>query len=95
MQPDSERRSIRYQGHDYSMAGYYALTVCTRNKAHLFGTLVTGGTLQPTLLGCIVADELANIPVRFPSVRVDTSIVMPNHLHLVLVLTRNRAVALS
>ncbi|MBF9220795.1 transposase [Hymenobacter ruricola] len=95
MQPDSERRSIRYGGYDYSMAGYYALTVCAKNKACLFGTLVTSGTLQPTLLGRIVADELANIPVRFPTVRVDTSIIMPNHLHLILVLARNQVVALS
>ena len=95
MEPASERRSIRYYEYDYSMAGYYAVTICTQNKAHLFGTLVSGETLQPTLLGQIVADELARIPTRFPTVCVDTSIIMPNHLHLILALTRNRAVALS
>jgi REP element-mobilizing transposase RayT len=95
MEPDSERRSIRYEGYDYSMAGYYAITVCTRNKAHLFGTLVSGETLQPTLLGQLVANGLTDIPARFPTVRVDTSIIMPNHLHLILVLLRNRTVALS
>ncbi|MFC6224267.1 transposase [Hymenobacter artigasi] len=95
MKPDSERRSIRYEGYDYSMAGYYALTICARNKTHLFGSLVSGETLQPTILGRIVADELTNITVRFPTVRVDTSVVMPNHLHLILVLTRNHAVVLG
>jgi REP element-mobilizing transposase RayT len=95
MEPDSERRSIRYDGYDSSMAGYYALTVCTQNKAHLFGTLVSGAALQPSPLGEIVFAEISNIPNRFPTVRVDTSIIMPNHLHLILVLTRNRTVALS
>ena len=77
------------------MAGYYALTICARDKAYLFGTLVSGETLQPTVLGRIVAEEISGIPARFPSVRVDTSIIMPNHLHVILVLTRNHSVALS
>ncbi len=95
MEPNSERRSIRYEGYDYRMAGYYALTICARDKAYLFGTLVSGETLQPTILGRIVAEEIAGIPTRFPTVRVDTSIIMPNHLHLILVLTRNHTVALG
>ncbi|MCI1189513.1 transposase [Hymenobacter sp. DH14] len=95
MEPAPQRRSIRYQGYDYSMAGYYALTICARNKAHLFGSLATGGTIHPSPLGEIVLAELTAIPSYFPAARLDTWVLMPNHLHCILVLTRNRAVSVS
>jgi REP element-mobilizing transposase RayT len=33
--------------------------------------------------------------MHFPNVRLDTWVLMPNHLHCILVLTRNQAVRLS
>ncbi len=95
MEPSPERRSIRYHGYDYSMAGYYAVTICARQKAHLFGTLLSGEPLHPSPLGQLVANELLALPTHYPTVRVPAWVVMPNHVHLILVLTRNRAVALS
>lgn len=85
-----ERRSIRFEGYDYSMAGYYALTICAREKAHLFGTLLPGESLRPSPLGELVTTELLNVPVHHPTVRLDMWILMPNHLHAILVLTRNQ-----
>ena len=95
MELPPQRRSIRYNGYDYSMAGYYALTICARDKAHVFGTLVTGESMQLSLLGEIVSAELTAIPDHFPTARLDTWILMPNHLHCILVLTRNKAVSVS
>ncbi|GAB3870508.1 transposase [Hymenobacter segetis] len=95
MEPTPQRRSIRYNGYDYSMAGYYALTICARDKAHLFGVLTPEEPLQPSALGQLVLSELAAIPTHFPTVRLDTWMVMPNHLHCILVLTRNQAVHVS
>jgi REP element-mobilizing transposase RayT len=77
------------------MAGYYALTICARDKAHLFGVLLPGEPLQTTLLGELVLIELLAIPTHYPTVRVDTWMLMPNHLHVILVLTRNQTVAVS
>ncbi len=77
------------------MAGYYALTLCAREKAHLFGTLCSPEPLLPSPLGGIVLTELAALPTHFPTVRVDTCVLMPNHLHLLLMLTRNRTVSVS
>ena len=90
-----QRRSIRYHAYDYSMAGYYALTICCRAKAHLLGVLAPETPFQPSVLGQVVADELRALPDRWPTVRLDTWVLMPNHLHLILVLTRNQAVAVS
>lgn len=95
MEPPPERRSIRYEGYDYSMAGYYALTICARGKAHLFGSLLPDEPLQLSALGHVVVSELQAIPQHHPTVRLDTWVLMPNHLHLILALTRNRTVAVS
>jgi REP element-mobilizing transposase RayT len=92
---DLQRRSIRYQGYDYSMAGYYALTICACDKAHLFGVLLPDEALQPSALDTIVLAELAALPTQYPTVRLDAWVLMPNHLHVILVLTRHRAVTLS
>ncbi|GAB3855738.1 hypothetical protein GCM10028822_27060 [Hymenobacter terrigena] len=54
MELPPQRRSIRYNGYDYSMAGYYALTICARDKAHLFGALTPEEPLQPSALGQLV-----------------------------------------
>ena len=89
------RRSIRYDGYDYSMAGYYALTICARDKAYLFGVLPPDEPLQPSPLGELVLSELRALPIQYPTVRLETWVLMPNHLHLILVLTRNQTVAVS
>lgn len=36
------RRSIRLKGYDYSQAGAYYVTICTQNRACLFGDIVGG-----------------------------------------------------
>jgi REP element-mobilizing transposase RayT len=95
MELPSQRRSIRYHGYDYSMAGYYALTICCREKAHLLGVLAPDTPFQPSTLGEIVHSELLTLPTRHLTVRIDTWIVMPNHLHLILVLTRNQVEVIS
>ena len=90
-----QRRSIRYNGYDYSMAGYYALTICARDRAYLFGSMAMSEPLRLSSLGELVLAELAAITEYFPTVRLDTRIVMPNHLHCILVLTHNRVTSVS
>ena len=98
--PRPERRSIRYPGYDYSMAGYYALTLCAAGNAPLFGHLPAADALStpplvPTALGALVQAELLALPTHYPTLRLDTWVLMPNHLHALLVLTKNRAVGLA
>ena len=38
--PDPRRRSLRLHGYDYSQAGPYFITVCTRNRILLFGEVI-------------------------------------------------------
>ncbi|WP_157850594.1 transposase [Chloracidobacterium thermophilum] len=74
------RRSIRLRGYDYSQAGAYFVTICTRNRACLFGEVVDG-TVQLNPLGEIVQQTWHNLPNHVAGIRLDTFVVMPNHVH--------------
>ena len=79
------RRSIRLQGYDYSQAGAYFVTVCTQNRECLFGEIVNGEMLLNDA-GIMVQSVWDEIPVHYPGIDVDASIVMPNHIHGIVVI---------
>jgi REP element-mobilizing transposase RayT len=80
------RRSIRLSMYDYSEAGAYFVTICTRQRKCLFGA-VRHGSVALSRAGQIVVDMWNALPGRFPTVELDASVVMPNHLHGILLLT--------
>ncbi|QNH60628.1 transposase [Hymenobacter sediminicola] len=51
--------------------------------------------LRPSALGDIVVAELLDLPRHYPTIQLDTWVLMPNHLHLILALTRHGTVAVS
>jgi len=78
--------STRLKGWDYSSAGMYFVTICTRNRECLFGDVVNG-EMHLSRIGEIVAEEWQNTPKVRPSVQMDEWIVMPNHIHGIIVIT--------
>ncbi|MHC5614763.1 MAG: transposase [Nostoc sp.] len=78
------RRSIRLKGHDYTQPGAYFITLCTQGRQCLFGNVVKG-KMQLNYLGHIAFNCWEAIPDHFPHIELDTFVVMPNHLHGVLV----------
>jgi len=81
-----QRRVIRLQGYDYSQAGAYFVTVCTQNRTPLFGDVVDGDLLLNDAGRMVTAEWLA-LPARFPTIELDAFVVMPNHLHGIIVTT--------
>ncbi|MBK9124089.1 MAG: hypothetical protein IPM16_13370 [Chloroflexi bacterium] len=80
------RRSIRLQGYDYTQSGAYFVTICTRDRTCLFGEIADGTmTLNP--VGEVVQACWDAIPTHFPTVELDAFVVMPNHVHGILVIT--------
>ena len=77
------RRSIRLKGYDCSQAGFYHITICVQDRSHRFGEVVDG-EMRPNDAGGIFAKAWAALPGRFPTVALDTFIVMPNHVHGIL-----------
>ena len=88
------RRSIRLQGYDYSQAGAYFVTIVAWRREMLFGEMVDGKTPQGGHLvlndfGRIVCEEWERTAAVRPRVELGVYIVMPNHIHGILVFTDN------
>lgn len=79
------RRSIRLKGYDYTQPGAYYVTICTAARQCLFGQVVKG-EMQLNLLGCIAKFFWLQIPAHFPHIQLDTYVIMPDHLHGILVI---------
>ncbi len=79
------RRSIRLPDYDYSKPGTYFVTLCVRNRECLFGTVIDNKMVLNEA-GQWVKKCWADIPVHFPFVRTDEFIIMPNHIHGILLL---------
>ena len=79
--PDTHhRRSIRLKGYDYKQAGAYFVTVCTPDRTCFFGDVVDG-EMQLNDTGRAVRASWNELPARFQNVVLDAFVVMPNHIH--------------
>ncbi len=79
------RRSIRLKGYDYRQAGAYFVTFVTQDRAPLFGE-VTEGDMRLNDAGRLVQKVWKEIPSHFPYVELDAFVIMPNHVHGILVI---------
>jgi putative transposase len=79
------RRSIRLKGYDYSTAGAYFITICTHDREQLFGDIVDR-TMVLNELGNIAQLHLQKLERHHANLILDRSVVMPNHLHGIMIL---------
>ena len=79
------RRSIRLRGYDYTRSGAYFLTVVTQDRLCLFGDATDEG-MGLNDAGKMVRSVWGRIPDRFPSIELDAFVVMPNHVHGIVVI---------
>ena len=79
------RRSIRLKDYDYSQPGAYFVTLCTHQRDCLFGTIKEGNMI-PSPTGDIVASCWYDLPAHYPHVEIDEFVVMPNHVHGIIIL---------
>ncbi len=80
------RRSIRLAGYDYTQAGAYFVTICTEGRECLLGEIVDG-EMRPGDAGAIALAAWNDLPRHYARVRLDTFVIMPNHVHGIIVLT--------
>lgn len=80
------RRTIRLKGYDYTQAGAYFVTVVTHGREGVFGEVV-GGDMQPNDAGRVVEQCWVDIPCHFMHVALDAFVVMPNHIHGIVMIT--------
>ncbi len=78
------RKSIRLQEYDYSQPGAYFVTICTQNRECLFGR-ISNEKIILNDAGKMVVKWYHELQNKFPDIKCDEHIVMPNHFHVVIV----------
>jgi REP element-mobilizing transposase RayT len=79
------RRSIRLREYDYRQAGAYFITVVAYGRAALFGT-IEGSEARLNEFGRIVERSWIDLPEHYSGAQCDAFVVMPNHVHGIIVL---------
>ncbi len=77
--------SPRCQSWDYTSNGYYFVTICTHNRQYFFGDVVKD-KMQLSAVGEIVAEEWQKTAQLRSYIALDEWIVMPNHLHGIIII---------
>jgi len=85
-----KRKHPRLEHYDYSTAGAYFITICTQNRRCLLSRIVGRGLapaeIQYTAYGQIAQKQLMLLEQRYPSLKIDQYVIMPNHIHAILLL---------
>ena len=83
------RKSIRLKEYDYSRPGEYFITICTYDKKCVFGEVIEE-KIKLSPIGEIAKKCWEEIPEYFPKVKLDEYVIMPNHVHGVIIITDGR-----
>ena len=87
-----KRKNTRLQGFDYSREGCYFITICTEDRKNLLSVIVGGddlGAPKKIVLkpyGEIAEKYILSIEKAYETVKVENYIIMPNHVHLLLLI---------
>lgn len=79
------RKTLRIPKYSYKSHGHYFVTFCTQNRLALFGNIING-EMNLNDAGRMVHMKIANTPHYYLDVHIDTFIVMPDHVHALVVL---------
>lgn len=82
----SGRRSIRLTGYDYSAEGAYFVTICVGERKCLLGR-ISAGVMSLSRYGEIARSCWDRLPEHYTGIELGAFIVMPNHVHGIIVIT--------
>lgn len=77
------RKVIRLKEYDYSLPGYYFVTICTQDRQYLLGKIIDG-TIILNQYGKIVDKIINQLPNRYQNIDLDVYQIMPNHIHMII-----------
>jgi len=77
--------STRLTGWDYRSRGWYFVTLCAQNHACIFGEVVDG-EVHRSRVGLIAESDLRSLAGHYDNVQVDAYVVMPNHVHAIVMI---------
>lgn len=79
------RRALRLRNYDYSQSGAYFVTLCTQNRMCLFGNAIDG-CMRINEWGRLAHTPWLWLATQYRYVLLDEFVVMPNHLHGILII---------
>lgn len=83
-------------GYDYSQSGYYFITICAHNRKNLFGEIVGAIHESPEMKlnnnGLIIEAVINQLSKRYDTIDVDKYVIMPNHIHFIIIINNERAI---
>ncbi len=88
-----KRKPTRLKGYDYSTPGAYFVTICTQNREYLFEMETAGNDLcvVPPLQNQIIHKWLRETENKFDNIKIEKYVIMPNHIHLIVLITERHA----
>ena len=89
-QPFPIRKSVRLRNYDYRQSGAYYLTICANRKSCVFGEIRRGKMILNDL-GMLTHRLWRQIAVKRPNVELDAFVVMPNHLHGIMMIVDDKS----
>lgn len=81
----TRRKSLRLPQYDYSQGGAYFVTICAQGRKCLFGSVI-GGEMQLNDHSKLVTTCWHNLSFHYPAIILDAFVVMPNHMHGIIIL---------
>lgn len=85
------RKANRLQGCDYSQTGAYFITICTQNKECILwerrgAQCAPEKNISLSEYGKMAERAIVNISRVYPAISLEKYVVMPNHVHLILLI---------
>ena len=86
-----KRKPTRLKDYDYSSQGAYFITLCTKDKRKILSEIVGDDAHivphnQLSQYGLICDKYINNIDLKYKNVTVDKYVIMPNHIHLIILI---------
>ncbi|MBF8296081.1 MAG: transposase [Bacteroidetes bacterium] len=75
-----QRKRLRLKEYDYSQPGAYFVTICTKDREERFGEIVDG-EMRANNSAAVVWSCWNDLPNHYPNVELDAFVIMPNHVH--------------
>ncbi|MFA7114394.1 MAG: hypothetical protein WC214_02900, partial [Candidatus Omnitrophota bacterium] len=93
-----QRKPIRVKNYDYSRNGVYYITICSVDRKEIFGELKNNvgaglasarNNIKLSKIGEIIDEQWHNIEIKHRNIKLDEYIIMPNHIHGILIINNN------
>lgn len=75
-----KNKTLRYNDYNYSNNGFYFITICIKDRRHVFGEIENGKMIINNI-GIIAKNIWQNLNKNRKNILLHTFVVTPNHIH--------------